>query len=73
MKQSHRWQVRTAGPGWGLAFGAFMTAVGVVLWRYMKESEHVTQLDESLAVGAVLIGVFMVIYAGREIHRQKRR
>ncbi|WP_429298319.1 hypothetical protein [Paraburkholderia sp. GAS199] len=62
----------TAGPVWGLVFGMFMTIVGLGLWFYAASSAHPGRQDESLAVAALLIGLFSVVYSGREL-RHKRR
>jgi apolipoprotein N-acyltransferase len=73
VKNLHRLQSQTAGPVWGLVFGAFMTAVGIGLWWYAETLHAPTQFDESVAVAATLIGVFLVVYAGREIHHKRNR
>ncbi|MBB5451127.1 hypothetical protein HDG36_002667 [Paraburkholderia sp. Kb1A] len=63
---------RAAGPLWGLVFSLLMTAAGVGLWRYATGMEASGQTDESLAVGAMVVGVFMGVYAGHEIYRSRR-
>jgi hypothetical protein len=73
MKKPHKFQRQAAGPVWGLVFGAFMTAAGIGLWLYAKAPHRPSQFDESLAVAAVLIGVFAAVYAGREIGHGKHR
>ena len=73
MKMSHRFgSPDTAGPVWGLVFGMFMTAIGMGLWFYATSSAPSGRQDESLAVAAVIVGLFSVVYAGREL-RHKRR
>ncbi len=73
MKMSHRLgSPDTAGPVWGLVFGMFMTAIGIGLLFYATSSAPLGQQDESLAVAAILIGLFSAVYAGREL-RHKRR
>lgn len=73
MKMSHRLgSPDTAGPVWGLVFGMFMTAIGISLWFYATSSAPSGRLDESLAVAAVIVGLFSAVYAGREL-RHKRR
>jgi hypothetical protein len=67
MKKSHKLPAHTAGPVWGLVFGLVMTAVAVVLWLYGQAHQGASHLDESLAVAAALIGVFVAVCAGREI------
>lgn len=73
MKKLHKLQPQTAGPVWGLVFGVFMTAVGIGLWFYAEISHSSGRTDESVAVASMLIEVFSVVYAGREIHRKRNR
>jgi len=73
MKMSHRLgNSDTAGPVWGLIFGLLMTAIGMGLWFYATLSAPPGWQDESLAVAAVLIGLFLAVYAGRELCRKRR-
>jgi uncharacterized membrane protein len=73
MKMSHRLASSdTAGPVWGLVFGIFMTAIGVRLWFYGTLSVSPGRQDESLAVLAMLIGLFLAVYAGRELRHNRR-
>jgi uncharacterized membrane protein YfcA len=50
----------------------FMTVVGIGLWFYATSSAPTGRQDESLAVAAMVIGLFLAVYAGREL-RHKRR
>lgn len=72
MKMAHQIRSSTGGPGWGLAFGLIMTAIGVALWCHGAISWHDT-VDQSLGVAALLVGIFMSVYAGREIFHGRRR
>jgi hypothetical protein len=73
MKMSHRLgSSDTAGPVWGLIFGLLMTAIGIGLWFYATLSVPPEWQDESLAVAATLIGLFIAVYAGRELRRKRR-
>jgi hypothetical protein len=73
MKMSHRFgSLDTAGPVWGLIFGVLMTAIGTDLWFYATLSVPSGRQDESLAVAAVLVGMFMAVYAARELYRNRR-
>jgi len=72
MKMAHGSASSTSGPAWGLAFGLIMTAIGVALLCRGVFSFTDTA-DESLGVAALLVGVFMSAYAGREILRATRR
>ncbi|WP_260854649.1 hypothetical protein [Paraburkholderia sp. BCC1884] len=63
---------QSTGPVWGLLFGFFMTAVGAGLWWHASSSTAPTGLDESSATAAMLIGVFLGIYSGRELFHQRR-
>jgi divalent metal cation (Fe/Co/Zn/Cd) transporter len=73
MKMSHRLASSdNAGPVWGLIFGMFMTVVGIGLWFYATSLAPTGRQDESLAVAAMVIGLFLAVYAGREL-RHKRR
>ncbi|QCP54484.1 hypothetical protein FAZ95_36920 [Trinickia violacea] len=73
MKMGDRLQVRTAGPVWGLIFGVFLTSVGMGLWIYATALHRVSQQDESLAVAAAIIGVFLVVYAAHELRSTRQR
>jgi len=73
MKMSHRLgSADTAGPVWGLVFGMFMTAVGIGLWFYATSQAPAGRQDESLAVAAVIVGLFSAVYAGRELCHKRR-
>ncbi|MGF6601727.1 hypothetical protein P3T23_006478 [Paraburkholderia sp. GAS448] len=73
MKMSHRLgSSDTAGPVWGLIFGMFMTAIGIGLWFYATLSVPPGRQDQSLAVAAMLIGLFLAVYAGRELWHNRR-
>jgi hypothetical protein len=73
MKMSHRLaSSETAGPVWGLVFGIVMTAIGGCFWFYASSSVPPGRQDESLAVAAMLIGLFLVVYAGRELCHKRR-
>ncbi|MGF6766874.1 hypothetical protein P3T24_007235 [Paraburkholderia sp. GAS33] len=73
MKMSHRLESSgTAGPVWGLIFGLLMTAIGMSLWFHATLSIDSGRHDESLAVAATLIGLFLAVYAGRELRRKRR-
>jgi uncharacterized membrane protein YedE/YeeE len=70
MKFKHELTVRQAGPIWGLVFGLLMTLAGVGLWCAGKVSVSAGEHDQSLAVAAVLIGVFAAIYAAHELRHR---
>ncbi|WP_061118435.1 MULTISPECIES: hypothetical protein [unclassified Caballeronia] len=72
MKMAHRVTSSTSGPEWGLVFGLIMTAIGVALW-YRGVSSFADTVDQSLGVAALLVGVFMSVYAGRETLHARRR
>jgi drug/metabolite transporter (DMT)-like permease len=74
MKMSHRLESHdTAGPVWGLIFGVLMTAIGMGLWFYASSLVPPGRQDESLAVAAMLIGLFAAVYAGRELWQKGRQ
>ena len=73
MKMLHRLQSQTAGPAWGLAFGILMSAAGLVLWFHAGASPSVAARDQSVSVGAVLLGVLLTVYASRELGRKRHR
>ncbi len=73
MKMSHRLgSPDTAGPMWGLIFGMLMTAIGMGLWFYASSLVPPGRQDESLAVAAMIIGLFLAVYAGRELCHKRR-
>jgi drug/metabolite transporter (DMT)-like permease len=73
MRKPHRIRSRAAGPAWGLVFAVLMTAAGTFLWFHAKASDTGGRFDESVAVASILIGVFVALYAGREMRHDKRR
>jgi hypothetical protein len=50
----------------------FMTAVGIGLWFYATSQAPAGRQDESLAVAAVIVGLFSAVYAGRELCHKRR-
>jgi hypothetical protein len=74
MKMSHRLASSdTSRPVWGLIFGIFMTVIGIGLWLYATLPASHARQDESWAVAAVLIGLFLAVYAGRELLLSRRQ
>lgn len=72
MKMSHKLASSDpAGPVWGLIFGIFMTALGMGLWFYATLLVPPGRQDESLAIAAILVGLFSAVYAGRELWRNR--
>ncbi|SEJ33052.1 hypothetical protein [Paraburkholderia diazotrophica] len=71
MKKSHALPTHSAGPIWGLIFAAVMTTIAAALWMYAQTHANSSRLDESLAVGAALVGVFVAVCAAREIRHHK--
>lgn len=70
MKMSHRLRSHSAGPVWGLILGLFLMFVGIGLWIYAKSMHPGSRLDESLAMATIVIGVFLTVYAGRELRHR---
>lgn len=54
-----------------LVFGMVITAIGAALWRHATLARFPVGGNESLAVAAILIGLFSAIYAGRELFRRR--
>ncbi|WP_345815887.1 hypothetical protein AAGS40_16655 [Paraburkholderia sp. PREW-6R] len=70
---SHRFaSANTAGPVWGLFLGALMTFVGMGLWFNTTLAVMPERQEQSLAVASMLVGLFLAVYAGREVCRQRR-
>ena len=61
-----------AGPIWGVIAGVLLVAAGVGLGIAAKLLNGSGQFDESLAISATMIGVFLAVYAGHELTRKKR-
>ncbi|SAK86762.1 hypothetical protein AWB78_04468 [Caballeronia calidae] len=72
MKMAHRLKSSTAGPVWGLALGILLTVAGAALWWSGDPSFSESRWDRSAAVAALLAGVFLVVCAGRELHRHHK-
>lgn len=71
MKMSHKRRAPVAGPVWGLAFGVLMMAASAALW-WLGSNLGQGLPAESLAVAALLVGVFTFVCAAREIARNRR-
>ncbi|WP_227746854.1 hypothetical protein [Paraburkholderia franconis] len=48
-----------------------MATIAAALWMYAQTHANSSRLDESLAVGAALVGVFVAVCAAREIRHYK--
>jgi len=70
MKLSHEAGSRSAGPIWGIALGLLLTAAGVAILCDAKLTAYGSMLDESMAVGSLLIGIFATIYSAHELRRR---
>lgn len=72
MKMSHRLaSPNTTAAVWMFAFGLLATAAGVGLWRHEPVVLSTARQSESMAVAAVLIGLFSAVYAARELYRKR--
>jgi hypothetical protein len=72
MKMSHRLaSSNITVAGWTLAFGLLATAAGVGLWRHVPVIFSTVRQSDSVAVAAILIGLFSAVYAGRELYRRR--
>ena len=71
MKMSQRSPSHTSGPVLGLLSGLFMTIIGSCFWYYAQLASA-TRVDEMLAVAAIVIGLFLAVYAGWEIRHRHR-
>lgn len=72
MKMSHRLEsVEAARPVWSLAVGLVLTIVGVALWVYAPDAISASRQVQSLAVASTLVGLFVAVYAGREVVRKR--
>lgn len=72
MKMSHKLQPQQAGPIWGLIFGVLLTGIGIGFWFYAQFFRTANPFDESLGIGALVVGLFSAIYAARELFHTHR-
>lgn len=70
MKLSHKLDEPTATPKWGLLLGALMIAAGAGLWAYASAAAD-RPADEWFATAAVILRVFVAIYAWRELRHRR--
>jgi hypothetical protein len=70
MKFKHELTVRQAGPVWGIVFGLLMTLAGIGLWCGALLAASPGRYDESLAIAAIIVGVFAAIYAAHELRHR---
>ncbi|NIE61544.1 MULTISPECIES: hypothetical protein [unclassified Burkholderia] len=60
-----------AGPIWGVIAGVFLVAAGVGLDVASKLLNSSGEFDESSAIGVMMCGVLLTVYAGHEVTRKK--
>ncbi|MCA8331659.1 hypothetical protein [Burkholderia cepacia] len=62
-----------AGPIWGVVAGIILTAVGFGMGFLPKRFHSSGMLNEFVASGVAITGIFLVVYAIHELRRQRHR
>ncbi|PCE24827.1 hypothetical protein [Burkholderia ubonensis] len=63
----------TSGSIGGLIAGIAMIAAGIGVGMYPGLRHGPARLSEFVAVGVMMLGVFVVVYQGRELRRKRLR
>nr|WP_175802139.1 hypothetical protein [Burkholderia anthina] len=62
-----------AGPIWGVAAGLILATVGLGMGAFPKLLHSTGALNDFVASGVTMIGIFLVVYAIHELRRKHQR
>ncbi|RQR30709.1 MULTISPECIES: hypothetical protein [unclassified Burkholderia] len=62
-----------AGPIWGVVAGLILAAVGLAMGVFPKSLHSTDTLNDFVASGVTMIGIFLVVYAIHELRRARQR
>lgn len=63
----------SAGLIWGVAAGLILAAVGLAMGVFPKLMHSTGTLNDFVASGVTMIGIFLTVYAVRELRRKHQR
>ncbi|HEM7805926.1 hypothetical protein ABEG10_31060 [Burkholderia cenocepacia] len=63
----------SAGPIWGVAAGLILATVGLAMGVFPRLLRSTGTLNEFVASGVTIIGIFLVVYAVHELRRKPQR
>ena len=62
-----------AGPGWGVIAGVLLTVVGLSLGLFPRTLHSTGAMNDFVAAGVAMIGIFLVVYSAHELRRKRHR
>ncbi|WP_241021401.1 hypothetical protein [Burkholderia sp. Ac-20344] len=62
-----------SGPAWGIAAGLILAIVGSSMGLFPQLLHSTGTLNDFVASGVTIIGIFLVVYAIHELHRNRHR
>ncbi|WP_438820058.1 hypothetical protein [Burkholderia lata] len=62
-----------SGPAWGIAAGLILAIVGSSMGLFPKLLHSTGTLNDFVACGVTMIGIFLVVYAIHELRRSRHR
>ncbi|RQS44932.1 hypothetical protein [Burkholderia sp. Bp8986] len=62
---------KTTGPVWGVAAGVFLAAAGLSLGIFPKSLNSSGTVNDFLASGVAMLGIFLAVYSTHELRRKR--
>ncbi|VWD08054.1 hypothetical protein BLA17378_05707 [Burkholderia aenigmatica] len=62
-----------AGPAWGIVAGVLLTTVGLGLGLFPRTLHSTGTLNDFVASGVAMMGIFLVVYSTHELRRKPHR
>ncbi|NIE57787.1 MULTISPECIES: hypothetical protein [unclassified Burkholderia] len=62
-----------SGPAWGIAAGLILAIVGSSMGLFPKLLHSSGALNDFVAAGVTMVGIFLVVYAIHELRRNRHR
>ncbi|AOI95596.1 hypothetical protein LGM71_11750 [Burkholderia sp. AU33545] len=62
---------KTTGPVWGVAAGVILAAAGLSLGIFPKSLNSMGTVNDFMASGVAMLGIFLVVYSTHELRRKR--
>ncbi|WP_321809829.1 MULTISPECIES: hypothetical protein [unclassified Burkholderia] len=62
---------KTTGPVWGVAAGVFLAVAGLSLGIFPKSLNSTGTVNDFLASGVAMLGIFLAVYSTHELRRKR--